>query len=260
MIEKTVALATRIAPFGRTSQVVTWLTPDHGKVVTAVKGARRPKSPFLGQCDLFYTCELLFYSRNREALNIAREYAPLDTRSGLRGDWKACLSASYACDLTTRVSQRGHAQPEIYSLLVLFLDHLGRGGVPLHLVFWFELKLLGLLGFAPRLARCSACDGPLNVKTRSSAPFSCTRGGVLCPNCACAGGPPGGSTVRVAPGTLAMLRNWQVSHSLRAARNTRCSPKHCLELRDLLGIFIQYHLDIMPAGRNIAVEILRKGR
>lgn len=60
MIIKTTGLVLRLDPFSKTSQVITWLTPDHGRTVTLAKGAKRVKSNLVGQYDCFYTCELLF--------------------------------------------------------------------------------------------------------------------------------------------------------------------------------------------------------
>ena len=51
-----------IVPWSRTSHVVVWLTPA-GKVTTVAKGAVRPKSWLLGQYDLNYTCDILYYAR-----------------------------------------------------------------------------------------------------------------------------------------------------------------------------------------------------
>ena len=62
-IIKTQGIVLTVHPWSRTSHVVTWLTPDHGPVTTLVKGAVRPKSAFLGQYDLFYTCDILYYAR-----------------------------------------------------------------------------------------------------------------------------------------------------------------------------------------------------
>ena len=75
---KTKGIVLDIHPWSRTSHVTTWLTPDHGPVTTLVKGAVRPKSSFLGQYDLFYTCELVYYARAKSELHAIREVSPLD--------------------------------------------------------------------------------------------------------------------------------------------------------------------------------------
>ena len=63
--------------------MVSWLTPDTGVVSTVVKGAVRPKSAFLGQYDLFYECELVYYVRERGDAHAIREVSPLKMREGL---------------------------------------------------------------------------------------------------------------------------------------------------------------------------------
>ena len=121
MIEKTEGIVLRSRPFSRTSRMVTWLTPDFGRVTTVIKGACRPKSFFLGQTDLGYRCELLFYRKERAGAHIAREVFPLDCREALRGNWRASVAASYVCWLLSQVTEPMLASAELYELLDRFL-------------------------------------------------------------------------------------------------------------------------------------------
>ena len=89
MILKDQAIALRIHPFGNTSRIVVWLSQSYGKLATLVKGSQREKSGFLGQYDLFYTCELLFYAREQRNLHILKECTPLVLRPSFRSDWRA---------------------------------------------------------------------------------------------------------------------------------------------------------------------------
>ena len=109
-ILRTEAIALRVSPFSRTSHVVTWLSPEHGRLATVVKGACRPKSAFLGQYDLFATCELLFYRRDHDGAHAIRECSPLEPRDELRDDWRRVTTASYLCDLLARVTQPAPAR------------------------------------------------------------------------------------------------------------------------------------------------------
>ena len=83
MILKDEAIALRMHPFGNTSRIVVWLTQTHGKLATLVKGSQRDRSGFLGQYDLFYTCEILFYAREQRNLHVLKECAPLDVRAAI---------------------------------------------------------------------------------------------------------------------------------------------------------------------------------
>ncbi|MFC1453447.1 DNA repair protein RecO, partial [Verrucomicrobiota bacterium] len=157
MIERTEALVLRVTPFSDTSQIVSWLTEHGCRLVTLVKGALRPKSAFLGQYDLYYTCELLYYAKERDGIHIAKECAPLDARPRLRTDWRASAAASYLCGLIHRVTPPGGQHPELYPLAGRSLDFLCSEGAGPALIHWFELQLLGSLGLSPRLGQCSAC-------------------------------------------------------------------------------------------------------
>ena len=98
-IIKTQGIVLTVHPWSRTSHIVTWLTPDHGPVTTLVKGAVRPKSAFLGQYDLFYTCDILYYARATADLHALREVTPRTFRENLRGRWRETALAGYAAGL-----------------------------------------------------------------------------------------------------------------------------------------------------------------
>ncbi len=181
MILGTPAIALRVSPFSRTSRMVTWLTPEYGRLVTSVKGACRPKSAFLGQFDLASRCELLFYRREREGVHVARACAPLAWRPHLRDDWRAAVTAGYLCELTSRVAQPMLDAHALFALLDETLEQIGAddatstpfeetfvrsaapaqqapGGSLLEArVLRFELRLLDILGLGPRLDPCPGC-------------------------------------------------------------------------------------------------------
>ena len=182
MITKTNAIVLRISPYSRTSHVVTWLTEYAGRISTTVKGAVRPKSAFLGQYDLGYTCELLFYQRARNGLHVAKECSPLEMRLRLRRDWRAFACAAYLCDLVYHATLPSHESQEgVYQLLRDALDALCKEGQePVVLMHWFELRLLQTLGYAPHAERCVSCGVTLSQKR---AGFDAAHGGAFCLNC-----------------------------------------------------------------------------
>ncbi len=169
MIEKTEGIVLRSRPFSRTSRMVTWLTPDFGRVTTVIKGACRPKSFFLGQTDLGYRCELLFYRREHAGAHIAREVSPLDCREALRGNWRASVAASYVCWLLSQVTEPMLASAELYGLLDRVLNTISvapRETRLENILVDFEFLLLDLLGVSPNFSFCQDCTfGPEKRKT-----------------------------------------------------------------------------------------------
>lgn len=288
MIIKTQAIALNIWPFSESSHIVSWLTADHGKITTIIKGAQRPRNIFLGQYDLFYTCELLFYLHLFQGLHIVKECSPLKPRSAFRSYWPGTACASYFAGLAAKTAPFYAPQHNLYTLLETALDFFaeeqnppspkgfrrrsmsyggqaGRQALETGL-FWFELKLLGIMGYAPRLDACLQCHHPLAISGNTSpAPdgrlvpiaFSAARGGVLCGKCA---GQNRETSGRIAPDSLALLRFWQSSRNIHAIRNVVCSERQIKDVGIILGSFLQYHLETENSGREAAFSILRQWR
>ena len=255
MIEKTQAIVLRYVPNGNTSRIVTWLTRDHGQVATIIKGSQRPKSAFLGQFDLFYTCELLYYTRSRGDLHIAKECSPAKVRARFRHDWRACALASYATDLALRVAPPQAPQTRIYRWLDAVLDDLHRSAPTPAVMIGHELSLLAELGLAPRLNHCMNCHRAFGDAT-SALHFSHQRGGLLCNNCAKTDHRP---AYPVPADVVAMLRNWQrPSASPDLIRRTRCDARQIALLERMLGEFLRYHLDLPLPSRDIAWAIQQR--
>jgi len=254
MIVKTDAIVLRYYPVSNSSRMVVWLTRDRGKTATLIKGSQRPKSPFLGQYDLFYTCELIYYAREGRDFRIARECAPLKLRPKLRHDWKAAAAASYFCDLTARACPADAVSPGLFELLDRNLDDLHDHGALYPLVFWYELKLLDHLGFTPRLQHCLTCNQSLEPGRHHSR-FSYARGGILCRRCA---RESADQSVPIAADVLATLRGWQRSNSPQTARTARCTNRQIDEMKQLLGWFLNYHLDTTLTSREIVFDVLAR--
>ena len=164
---KAEAICLDIRPWSKTSHVVSWLTP-HGKVATVVKGAVRPKSFFLGQYDLNYTCDILYYARARGELHALRDCAPLARRDALRDDYRRLAMAGYFRRLVAEFAPTGPDAAAWHELLTRALDALATakevGSVPRDVgsvpndssarvvaLVAFELKILHLLGLDPAL-------------------------------------------------------------------------------------------------------------
>lgn len=274
MIIKTQAVALAIHPFSETSRIVIWLTRAHGKMAMIIKGAQRPRNYFLGQYDLFYTCEVLFYLRLFQGLHIVKECYPLKERCAFRTCWPGTACASYFTGLTAKTSPFYAPQSAMYALLETALDffaaepawqaHAAPGqirpnGQTLQIgLFWLELKLLDAMGFAPRLNNCLKCHQSL-AEAHQAVPtaFSAARGGIFCGRCA---GAQEGDAAPISQDVLALLRFWQSSKNIQAVRNVVCRERQLQEAGKILGNFLQHHLETENTGRAIALNILRMRR
>jgi len=230
-----------------------WLTHDFGKIATLIKGAQRPKSLFLGQYDLYYTCDLLFYSHDRGGVHIMKECSPIDTRGQLRRDWKASVCASYFCDFVSRMLPAHSASPRLFSLLDTSLSHLCSGTPTGAFIFWFELRVLEAAGLSPRLDRCIVCD-TTSLLMNEKYLFSYSRGGLLCESCANAGGE---RPIAVNAEAMTVMRQLQAANLTTDIGKHKCAAKRLLQIGRMLDLFIGYHAPAMPASRSIVMNMLQ---
>jgi len=126
---KSRAICLAVRPWSRTSHVTTWLTPA-GCVTTLVKGAVRPKSAFLGQYDLNYTCDILYYARAKGDVHALRECSPAERHDALRGNFRALALADWFIRLALDLVPTGPEAAAWFELMEKSLEGLeGLGGL-----------------------------------------------------------------------------------------------------------------------------------
>lgn len=246
---KTRAVVIRHAPHTESSRIIHWITRSHGRLTTLAKGALRPRNAMLGQFDQFYSCELIYYAREKDMVFITREITALATRPRFRTDWRASLAAQYLADLTDRIMPRHEPAPELFDLLEQGLDEFNARGWHPPSLYFHELRLLETLGLHPKLDRCAVCNQPFASGHRAF--FSARRGGMVCSSC-----PRDGEGHAAGADILAILAHWQRGRDWQVARTARCTPAQLATIRVLTGDFLHYHLDLPPAARDATLNLL----
>jgi len=151
MIDQTTGIILRTYPLTETSLVVHWLTADYGRIGTAARGARRPKSPFRGKLDLFYEGRLTIQRSRRSDLHALREFELSNSHAGLRTDLDHLNQAAYCAALIQQASETDTPVPELFALLSQFLRNVPKSAARARSVLAFELKLLNFLGLTASL-------------------------------------------------------------------------------------------------------------
>lgn len=147
-VQSTPAILIRLTRLTETSLIVHWFTETHGLIKTVAKGARRPKSPFAGQLDLFFSGEITFQRARRGELHALREVFIHHWHHGLRQQYTATLLAAYCCQLIESAVETDHPAPDLHDLLGRALDHLDSSAPSLRALCHFERELARLLGVA----------------------------------------------------------------------------------------------------------------
>ena len=234
---KTEAICLDIRPWSRTSHVVSWLTPT-GKVATVVKGAVRAKSQFLGQYDLNYTCDILYYAGAKGEVHALRDCVPVARRDDLRDDYRVLALAGYFRRLVAELAPTGEECGAWYEELKRSLDSCasltsGRETASTFLLsqmLGFELHILKLSGLAPdfsgfdRQAEWSAFS--VETGTFGSAEGRC---------------------IRVSREVAEYLAN--------GAQNAK-NPQTPLDAARVIGVFYQFHLDCASDVRRTVLGMI----
>jgi DNA repair protein RecO (recombination protein O) len=147
-VQATRATLIRLTRLTDSSLIVHWFTAEHGLIKTVARGARRPKSPFAGQLDLFFAGEITFQRARRGELHPLREVSIRCWREGLRKTYSSILLAGYCCRLLESSVEPEHPDAGLHDLLDRALNHLDASGPSLKALRHFERELARLLGVA----------------------------------------------------------------------------------------------------------------
>jgi DNA repair protein RecO (recombination protein O) len=161
MIESATGLILRTRPLTETSLIVHWLTPDFGRIATVAKGARRPKSPFLGKLDLFYEADFSFSRSRRSDLHNLREVSLREMHGAIREDILKLRQAAYAAAFIEQATETETPLPAVLNCCADFSIAFAKKARP-QLVFAFELKLLRELGLNPESGETDLTPGKKN--------------------------------------------------------------------------------------------------
>jgi len=141
---------------------------------------------------------------------------------------------------------------QFFSLLETSLTFLCSGAISRSFVSWFDLKSMEAAGFTPRLSCCAKC-GCILAPVPGGSDFSCKMGGALCSACSksCTE-----KSVHLTQAVLGRMQEWQQMDGPGKALRTDCSARDLLKIEKTLAMFLDYHVQAVPVGRVIALELL----
>ena len=243
-VQKTQAIVIRAFPLREAHKIITFYTPDFGKVKTMAYGVKSPKSKLSGSLELLNHGMLLFnYRENRDLQNLTG-FDLIEGFDGIRTDFARITYGCYLAELVDAIASEGDANPEIFDLLRNTYQFLTDTDDVALLARVFEIKFLDLAGYAPQLSQCANCGAVVTAlpaqKTQGATMmfFSVRHGGLLCGDCQ----HRDTSAFSIAPGSCELLKTLRKSELGKLSR-IRASTRNHRELKLVLSSFIQYHTE-----------------
>ncbi len=183
--KKDQAICLRTVSYSDTSQIVTLLTREHGKIACMAKGSKRAKSAMDGAIEIFSFGPVVFTSPKEDGLTTLIEFSQQLRFRQLRQNLFALNSGLLAAELIESLTEMSDPHPELFDIFAMFLDSLQvqkNTSEQLWRLIGFEIKLLREIGLAPVTDRCANCGGAFSIQWKY-AYFSSEAKGLLCPGC-----------------------------------------------------------------------------
>jgi len=155
-IVRTEAVVLRSLDYGETSQIVTLLTPERGKVGVIAKGARRTKSAFGATLQPMAYTQVVYYYKPTRDLQILSESGHVESFHRLRRSLRTITIGLRIVELVDALTEEEDPQPDVFALTVRALRRLDRTEArAANLWPYVQLRLAALLGIAPSIDRAN---------------------------------------------------------------------------------------------------------
>jgi DNA repair protein RecO (recombination protein O) len=214
---RTEAIVLKRTDFGEADRLLTLFSKEFGKISAIAKGARKPQSRKTGHVELFMRSKF-FIAKGRN-LDIITQAETVDAHALLREDLMRVSHASYAVELLNRFTVEEDPHPGIFELLDVTLGRYALTEDLGLITRYYEIRLLSLTGFQPRLYHCVSCGEDIQEQNQF---FSSELGGILCPGCRQADSrsvPVSASAIKIM--RYLQTRHWDVVKHLHLREQTR---------------------------------------
>ncbi|MGD8736224.1 MAG: DNA repair protein RecO, partial [Anaerolineae bacterium] len=177
-VYRTEAIVLRRTDFGEADRLLTVFTPERGKLKLIAKGVRKPTSRKSGHVELFSRSQFLV-AVGRE-LDILTQAETLEPYLVLRQDLLRTTYAYYVAELADAFTAERDENRLLFDLLKDALGWLCETQDLALAARYYELHLLGLVGYQPQLFVCGTCRKQLEPGTNY---LNVAEGSVFCPTC-----------------------------------------------------------------------------
>lgn len=223
---------------GEADKLVTFFSRERGRLRGTAKNARKSFRRFGAGLEAFTHCRLQLHEREHQELLRIESSEIIHQHAGISADLLRMAAGSVMLELVRELAPDSERNEPAFSLLADTLTMLGASDDPAYLLRIFEIKLLSLLGYQPKLDHCLSCG----CGAAKSMIFSGLKGGALCPDCMVSSGD---DQVRISAGAIGFYYQ-----ALRMDMDKVCRLKPSLDImRELDRAFFDHTLHIL--GRKL---------
>lgn len=178
--EHAIILSTRA--FGESDKIVRFFTLGSGKFTGIAKGGKKSQKRFMNTLEPFNCVRIEYFEKATSNL-VRIENADLEqSNNGLEKSLRKICTASFFTEFVDKLTKEKQKNEGLFHTLETVLQKLKRVEFSITDILYYELQMLGFLGYMPNLATCVQCGKGLEDAEKIY--FSRERGGTVCRGCA----------------------------------------------------------------------------
>lgn len=249
-IVKTEAVVLRSIKYRESSKIVTFYTREFGKVKAVAKGARQIKSKFGSSLEPMSYVSLVLYKKEHRDLQLVSQCDLIKFLHDLYDDLDKLVVGMFIIELVDKVSHDEEKNQHLFHLLMEALRVLSAATKNhKNLLYGFEIRLAGILGFRPQFGLCIQCGKRLVQENGGSVVFNVGKGGPLCPSHA----DTDGVKVNVNRLSFHILSRLAGEGDLEEIFLINIDEDQCTEIESLLLGYLRYHVDGLHNLKSVKV-------
>lgn len=231
---QTEAIVIKKTKLGEADTILTFLTPQMGKIQGFARSLRKTKSKLAGHLELL-TYSQVSFARGRNLDTITGSQT-VNSFMAIKSDLWLSSCGLYVAELVNQFASEHQENYSLFALVLEILDLFCQDNDKELVLRYFELRLLHNAGYRPQLKQCVACHRALEAVENFFSPSS---GGLLCPECSYTG--PFARPVSV--NAQKVLRLLQNSPDFAGVCRVKIDPGLAHEIEDILSSYIRHLLE-----------------
>lgn len=247
MLTKTEGIVLKTQKYGEADLIATYLTSDKGIISAFAKSPRKTRSRFGSSLEPLTHAKISLMGKEQSLPRLTQSDI-ISSFHQIRDNYKDFISASKLAEILISLTPANIPSQRLFSFLLSVLHFIKESAQEtkdtLHLIS--RIRLLAIIGYAPRLSGCGRCGG----KTLDFYPDS---GATLCPKCAATPGHENKPFIRISNKAVHFY-----SHSIEWPINISNRLKPNTETISELSAVLDRHLDYLLSKKLNSSEFHAK--
>lgn len=160
MLYTTEGVILRVIDYRESDRLVSVFTRRHGRMTTMARHATKSRRRFGSSLNVFQLVQLKYRLKGQRALAFLEEVRPMNSLSGIYGDWHRIAVACLMVDLLAEMTREGLPNEAIYDAAYDALLRLNRQSNWHGILADLEYRLLRASGLKPSIETCVQCHQP----------------------------------------------------------------------------------------------------